>query len=341
MPDYIPLLNFFRTMSVAMSTMASVRTPVRVNTTGRTRVSIAKACSPAAKASVFGSTRPLLSAQRPALRARATSVMVKAESLIDAPPATYNKFVAAGTAKGEADCVSILVKGIVAGIQIGFGIFLATFVGGHCFEIAKMNPGLAKIITGAFGLPFGLLMVVLSGSDLFTGNTAVVTAALHEKKVTPMQLLKSWSVSYLGNFIGSVAMAYAVMQAGCYAGSLMSPVGLTVAKCSLTFSQAFFRGILCNYLVCTAIWQATAANDLAGKMVGIWFPISAFIALGLEHSVANMWALPMGMFLGAPVTWAKIWTANLIPVTLGNIVGGAVFIGTMYSFFYGSFGKKA
>mmetsp|Transcript_366 Transcript_366/g.625 ORF Transcript_366/g.625 Transcript_366/m.625 type:complete len:331 (-) Transcript_366:161-1153(-) len=328
-------------MSIAMSTIAAIRTPIRVNTTCRARVNIARVRPAISKASVFGTTRPLLSAQRPALRPRATSVEVKAESIIEAPAATYTKFVAAGTAKGQADVVTILVKGIVAGIQIGFGIFLATFVGGHCFEIAKVNPGLAKIITGAFGLPFGLLMVVLSGSDLFTGNTAVVTAALHEKKVTPMELVKSWSVSYLGNFIGSVAMAYAVFYAGCYSGPLMSPVGLTVAKTSLTFTQAFIRGILCNYLVCTAIWQATAANDLAGKMVGIWFPIAAFIALGLEHSVANMWALPMGMLLGAPVTWAKIWTANLIPVTLGNIVGGAVFIGTMYSFFYGSFGKKA
>eukprot|EP00959_Pyramimonas_sp_CCMP1952_P129809 2714863-Pyramimonas_sp.AAC.1 len=155
-----------------------------------------------------------------------------------------------------------------------------------------------------------------------------------------MQLVKSWSCSYIGNFIGSIAMAFMVYQAGCFSGSMMSPLGLTMAKTSLTFTQAFFRGLLCNYLVCTAIWQATAAKDIGGKAIAIFFPISAFVALGLEHSVANMFILPIGKMLGASVTWSQIWLSNLIPVTLGNIVGGAVFIGTMYSFFYGSFMKK-
>eukprot|EP00240_Pyramimonas_obovata_P005749 CAMPEP_0118934744 /NCGR_PEP_ID=MMETSP1169-20130426/14037_1 /TAXON_ID=36882 /ORGANISM="Pyramimonas obovata, Strain CCMP722" /LENGTH=324 /DNA_ID=CAMNT_0006877677 /DNA_START=133 /DNA_END=1107 /DNA_ORIENTATION=+ len=324
-----------------MSTITSIRTPVRVSPAGRARVSIAKARQPAhTKSNVFGTTRPLLTAQKPAVRARATPFVVKADSTAATPPETYNKFVAFGTAKGEASVTSILIKAVVAGMQIGFGMFLASFIGGHCFEIAKLNPGLAKLIMGAFGLPLGLLMVVTSGSDLFTGNTAAVTSALHEKKVTMMQLMKSWSCSYIGNFIGSVLMAYMVYMAGSYSGALVSPIGLTATKTSLTFTQAFFRGILCNYLVCTAIWQAQAAKDFGGKVMAIWFPVSTFVMLGLEHSVANMFLLPMGKLLGAKVTWATIFSSNLIPVTLGNTVGGALFIGTMYSYFYGSLGKK-
>mmetsp|Transcript_5823 Transcript_5823/g.15194 ORF Transcript_5823/g.15194 Transcript_5823/m.15194 type:complete len:338 (+) Transcript_5823:210-1223(+) len=256
------------------------------------------------------------------------------------PPAAYERAVTMGVSKAGIDSVKILAMGVMAGIMIGFGAFLAASIGGACPGLAASNPGLQKIIYGAFGLPFGLLMVLVCGAELFTGNTALVTAAVYEGKATVRQLVKSWSVSYVGNLIGSLMLAYAVLQAGLFTATA-APVKMAVMKTSLTFTEAFFRGILCNFLVCIGIWQASASNSLPGKAIGVWFPISAFVALGLEHSVANMFLIPMGIMLGAPVTWGSFFMNNLLPVTLGNTVGGAVFVATAYAFIFGKLGKKA
>lgn len=256
------------------------------------------------------------------------------------PPALYERAVGMGVAKANQDWVKILAMGVMAGVMIGFGAFMAASIGASCPQLAATNPGLQKMVYGAFGLPFGLLLVLICGAELFTGNTALVTAALHEGKVTVGQLAKSWGMSYIGNFIGSLLLVYAVFQCGLFAAGA-APASMAVAKTSLTFSQAFFRGILCNFLVCMGIWQASASNSLPGKAIGVWFPISAFVALGLEHSVANMFIIPMGIAIGAPVTWADLFLKNLIPVTLGNIVGGALCVGTAYAFFFGKLGKKA
>jgi formate/nitrite transporter len=212
-------------------------------------------------------------------------------------------------------------------------------VGGACPGLAASNPGLQKIVLGAFGLPFGLMMVLLSGSELFTGNTAVVTMALLEGRATLSQLLKSWTVSYAGNFLGSLALAVLVFLGNTLAGGGAS-VAVSAAKTSLTFTQAFVRGILCNWLVCMAVYLASFAKDAAGKMVPIWFCISAFIALGLEHSVANMFIVPLGIFSGAAVSWKAFLLNNLLPVTLGNIVGGAGCVAAAFCLTYGKLGKK-
>eukprot|EP00191_Tetraselmis_sp_GSL018_P005579 CAMPEP_0177603956 /NCGR_PEP_ID=MMETSP0419_2-20121207/15827_1 /TAXON_ID=582737 /ORGANISM="Tetraselmis sp., Strain GSL018" /LENGTH=337 /DNA_ID=CAMNT_0019097839 /DNA_START=159 /DNA_END=1172 /DNA_ORIENTATION=- len=255
------------------------------------------------------------------------------------PASAYDRAVGAGTSKAQQPWHKIVVMGIMAGIMIGYGGFLAASIGGACPGLAASNPGLQKMVMGAFGLPFGLLMVLVCGADLFTGNTAVVTAALHEGKVTLRQLFKSWTLSYIGNFIGSLLLVGAVSQAGMFAAG-SAPAQLAVYKTSHTFLETFMRGILCNFLVCIGVWQATAANSLSGKAIGVWFPISAFVAMGLEHSVANMFLIPMGMALGAPVSISQFLTANLIPVTLGNIVGGAIFVGTAYAYIFGRLGKK-
>merc|ERR1712070_240586 len=116
-------------------------------------------------------------------------------------------------------------------------------------------------------------------------------------------------------------------------------VAVAAAKTSLSFKAAFVRGVLCNWLVCMAVWMASMAKDLPGKIVAIWFPISAFVALGLEHSVANMFIVPLGMMNGAAVTWKAFLMKNLLPVTLGNIIGGAVCVAAFFSYAYGSLGK--
>jgi len=212
-------------------------------------------------------------------------------------------------------------------------------VGGACPGLAATNPGLKAIISGAFGLPFGLMMTILSGAELFTGNTALVTMAALEGKANTDQLAKSWGVSYLGNFVGSVAFAFLVFMGATLSGGGAS-VPVAVAKMSLSFKTAFVRGILCNWLVCMAVYLASMAKDVAGKMIPIWFCISAFVAIGLEHSVANMFIIPLGIFNGAAITWKSFLLANLLPVTLGNIVGGAVCVAAAFSMAYGKLGNN-
>ena len=212
-------------------------------------------------------------------------------------------------------------------------------MGGAFPGLAATNPGLQNIVKGAFGLPFGLMMTLVTGAELFTGNTALVTAAVLEKKASLKQLVKSWTVSYSGNLVGSILLAAMVATGGTLGPLGGASVGTAVAKTSMAFKTAFFRGILCNWLVCMAVYMASFAKDLPGKMVAIWFPISAFIALGLEHSVANMFIIPLGIMSGAAVSWNTFFLKNLLPVTLGNIVGGAVFVASAFSYTYGALGK--
>merc|ERR1712023_347825 len=141
-------------------------------------------------------------------------------------------------------------------------------------------------------------------------------------------------MGYAGNFVGSIALAALVFAGGTLASS-GAPMAVAVAKSSLPFTQAFIRGILCNWLVCMAVYLASFSKDVPGKMVSIWFCISAFIALGLEHSVANMFIIPLGIMSGASVTWKAFFLKNLLPVALGNIVGGAVCVAAGFQTVYG------
>jgi formate/nitrite transporter len=179
------------------------------------------------------------------------------------------------------------------------------------------------------------MMTLIGGGELFTGNTALVTAALVEKKTTSKALLKNWFFSYAGNFIGSLLMAYLAFHGGTL-GASPSAVSTAIAKTSLTFKAAFVRGILCNWLVSMAVYMASGASSISSKMMAIWFPISAFVALGLDHSIANMFLIPLGMLRGAPISVSDFLLKSLLPVTLGNIVGGAGCVALMYAAVYGS-----
>lgn len=261
------------------------------------------------------------------------------EGLVATPQAGFSGAVAAGTKKAGMPAGRVLSLGLLSGCHIGFGAFLMLSVGGACPGLAASNPGLKSIISGAFGLPFGLFMTLLTGAELFTGNTALVTMAMLEGKATLGQLTKSWTASYVGNLIGSIAFALLVSMGGTLVGGGAS-VGAAVAKTSLPFGQAFVRGLLCNWLVCMAVYLASFAKDVAGKMVAIWFIISSFVALGLEHSVANMFIIPLGILSGAPVTWKAFVMKNLVPVTLGNIAGGAIMVAAVFCAAYGTWLSK-
>lgn len=256
------------------------------------------------------------------------------------PAALYQGAVAAGAKKASASFANIFKLGIVSGCHIGFGIYLAISVGGACPGIMAENPGLQKIILGAFGLPFGLIMTLVTGGELFTGNTALVTGAYMEGQIEGKDLAKNWVASYLGNFVGSLILAWLAYKSGTL-GAAPGAVNIATAKCSAAWGVAFTRGILCNWLVCMAVYMASGASSMIGKMTAVWFPISAFVALGLDHSVANMCLIPLGMMRGADITIKQMFVKNLIPVTLGNIVGGAVCVMAPFGVTLGNwFGKK-
>ena len=212
-------------------------------------------------------------------------------------------------------------------------------VGGACPGIASENPGLQKIIFGAFGLPFGLIMTLVSGGELFTGNTALVGAAVAEGKTTKKDLIKNWVASYAGNFVGSLFLAYLAFKSGTLANG-PAAAAIATAKSNLPFEVAFVRGLLCNWLVCMGVYMASGCSSMPGKMTAVWFPISAFVALGLDHSVANMFIIPLGIMRGAQVTYKQMIVNNLIPVTLGNIVGGLFCVMAPIGMTLGGWGKK-
>jgi formate/nitrite transporter len=215
--------------------------------------------------------------------------------------------------------------------------------------------GLGKATAGAiFGT--GLMMVIIAGAELFTGNTMIIAAVL-DRKVRITTMLSNWLFVYLGNFFGSVLIAYLMIQSGLFnsgesmLGAMTIKIG--VYKVGLTFTQAFVLGILCNWLVCIAVWMSTGAKDITGKLLAIFFPIWLFITSGFEHSVANMYYIPAAIMAKGNSSWARAamehgvtsdqlmnlnWSTfflkNLIPVTLGNIVGGAFFVAGIYWFVY-------
>eukprot|EP00611_Tribonema_gayanum_P029228 TRINITY_DN7748_c0_g1_i1.p1 TRINITY_DN7748_c0_g1~~TRINITY_DN7748_c0_g1_i1.p1 ORF type:complete len:335 (-),score=120.32 TRINITY_DN7748_c0_g1_i1:460-1464(-) len=263
----------------------------------------------------------------------------QAAPLLLAPPALYQNAVELGAKKAAMPINKILTLGILSGCHIGFGALLAVTVGGNVPGMAAANPGAQKFLLGAVGLPFGLFMTLVGGGELFTGNTALVTAALLEKRASLKGLLKSWSVSYVGNFLGSLLLAAIAVNAGIIAVPALK--GVACAKAAVYPVQSFFRGLLCNWLVCMAVYMSAGASDAGGKLAAIFLPISAFVALGTDHCVANMFLLPAAMMVGADIGLGRFLFGHLLPVTLGNIVGGAAAVAGMYSLAFGAGGAKA
>jgi len=252
-----------------------------------------------------------------------------------------------GVKKATASILNTLILGILAGVYIGFGAALATLVGADA--PARFGVGVSQVLVGSV-FSVGLILVVIAGAELFTGNNLMITSVLG-RHYGFVRLFNCWAVVYAANFIGAVLLAVIMYQSGLWkmASNAIGAqaVAIAHAKVDLSFGEAFFRGIGCNWLVCLAVWMAFTARNITGKVLVIFFPIMAFVALGYEHCVANMYFIPMGLFLKgavaapaftdtslASLTWGRFLTANLVPVTLGNIVGGAIFVGSLYWWVY-------
>ncbi len=215
--------------------------------------------------------------------------------------------------------------------------------------------GVGKAVAGAI-FTTGLMMVIVAGSELFTGNTLMV-AALTQKRISLGGMLKNWITVYAGNFAGALLIAWLIYLSGQFdfTNGLLGGFTIKTAayKVSLSFTKAFVMGILCNWLVCLAVWMAYGAKDMTGRLLAIFFPIWLFITSGFEHCVANMYYIPAGILaksnpewvrqaisLGSTaekiqeLNWPGFFLKNLIPVTLGNLIGGAVFTGMAYWFVY-------
>ena len=249
------------------------------------------------------------------------------------PPAQVARLVEqVGVKKATLPAVQTLTLGVLAGAFIAFGAMSFTLV----MTGSELGLGPSRLLGGlAFSL--GLILVVVGGAELFTGNNLIVMAWA-ERKVTSLQLGRNWSLVYLANLVGSLGSALMMSWSGALAlgdGAVAeTAVRIGEAKVALGFGQAFFSGILCNVLVCLAVWLCFAAHDVAGKVLAIIFPISAFVALGFEHSIANMYLIPIAWLAGAEAVTIGSFLANLVPVTLGNIVGGGLFVALVYWLVY-------
>ncbi|MCB5230319.1 MAG: formate/nitrite transporter family protein [Candidatus Cloacimonas sp.] len=230
-----------------------------------------------------------------------------------------------GVKKCQLGFVQVVLLGILAGAFIAFGAQLATRVQ------TGVEPFGLRIFLGGAVFSVGLMLVVIAGAELFTGNNLIMMSVLAGKKKVGT-MLGYWLIVFIANFIGSLLVVWLMKMSNIVTGDVAATaIGIAKSKAGLTFQEAFFRGILCNWLVCLAVWLALAANDIPGKILGIFFPIMAFVASGFEHSIANMYFIPMGMILDTTgsITMGGFMN-NLAAATLGNIVGGAGFVATVY-----------
>jgi formate/nitrite transporter len=245
-----------------------------------------------------------------------------------------------GVAKARLPLLSMLMLSVLAGAFIGLGALY--------FVLVKSDPSLgfaASQVLGGVAFSLGLILVVVAGAELFTGNN-LLAMAWADGKISTLDLLRNWAIVCVGNFIGAAGLALLVflsrhpeMNNGAIAQEYLA---IAVAKIAMPFWTAFFKGILCNVLVCMAVWMALAGRSVIDKAVAIVFPISAFVAAGFEHSVANMYFIPLAMLLQTfenngvtanTVTWVGFFS-NLVPVILGNIIGGSVLVGLVYHVIY-------
>lgn len=253
--------------------------------------------------------------------------------------------------KANGSFKKLFILGILAGAFIAFAAQGSTLAGMNLMS----NPdtfGIGKVVTGLIFTP-GIVFVIIAGAELFTGNSLMLVGVF-DKKVKISQLLRAWLIVYLGNLVGSIIVAFLVIKSGQLdsVNNLLAQRTILTAnsKVNLGFSKAFVLGILCNWLVCLGVWMSFGSSSHMGKIFSVALPIMLFVISGFEHSVANMYYIPAGILAKANpdylnsllasanmtkdalanLTWSGCFIKNLIPVTLGNIVGGGLFVSAAY-----------
>ncbi|MFZ1677372.1 MAG: formate transporter FocA [Saprospiraceae bacterium] len=266
------------------------------------------------------------------------------------PPEMALQAEQVGVSKVNMSTSKTLVLSMLAGAFISFGaVFFSTVT-----AASTMSYGITKLI-GGLSFSLGLVLVIIGGAELFTGNNLIIMAWAN-KKVSTTQVLLNWIWVYLGNMIGSLFIVVLMFFSRQYlfgAGAVgINILNIAKAKCELGFSQAIALGVLCNILVCLAVWVSYSSRSISGKILAIVFPITAFVTAGFEHSIANMYFIPEGILVlkygnlnfltlindsaqtYQSVSWSNFLICNLLPVTIGNIIGGAVLVGIVYWFVF-------
>lgn len=258
------------------------------------------------------------------------------------PREIAEKVRAVGVTKARLQFMQTAMLAVLAGLFIGLGALFYTLVASD----AALGFAATRVL-GGLVFSLGLILVTVGGAELFTGNNLMVMAWA-DRKITTLELLRNWVIVYVGNAVGAIGLAVLVYlsdHGAMNSGSVgVTYVKIAAAKTALPFGEAFFKGMLCNILVCLAVWLAMAGHTVVDKIFAIVLPISAFVAAGFEHSVANMYFIPMGLLLAdgaavpASVNLASLslggFLSNLLPVTLGNIVGGSVMVAAVYYVIY-------
>mgnify|MGYP001143688781 CR=1 FL=1 len=282
------------------------------------------------------------------------------------PPAMAAKAEDLGVKKANLNITNMFMLAMLAGAFIGVGAIFATTVSAGSMSIntsaadlaykTALPYGVTRLLAGLV-FTVGLILVVVGGAELFTGNNLILMAYM-SGKVKLSALLKNWVIVWTGNLVGSMLTALIVFLGKQYTfgGNAIGLTALSIgnSKCGLTFIQAVALGIMCNALVCGAVWMCYSARSVTDKILAIIPPISCFVAAGFEHSVANMYFIPIALFIKfldptayaeivtklnagndfANLTWGNFFVGNLLPVTIGNIIGGAFFVGFVYWFVY-------
>ncbi|MDR2421374.1 MAG: formate/nitrite transporter family protein [Oscillospiraceae bacterium] len=269
---------------------------------------------------------------------------------MNSPKEVAQNYIATGEAKTKLSAEKSVVLAVLA------GMFIALAGAGATIASATIaSPSLSKLI-GAFVFPVGLSMTLIAGSELFTGNCLIIIPVL-ERRARASAMLRNWFFIYIGNFAGALLVAALAVYGGTFSlfdnAAAGAVINTAVAKVSLSFGDALLRGVLCNFLVCVAVWMSFAAKDIVGKVAGLFLPVMLFVLSGYEHSVANMYYISAGLFAAknpayaaaatanlTKLTWGTMFGKNLLPVTVGNIIGGALLVGAAYWFVYLRGGEK-
>lgn len=263
------------------------------------------------------------------------------------PKEILTQTITVGIKKATTPALKLFILGILAGAFIGFAAEGSNMAAFNLFASPETY-GLGKFVAGLI-FPVGLMLVLVAGGELFTGNNLMLVAVL-DKKISVLSMLKNWFFVYTGNFIGSIIIAFFIVYSGQLNSSHALLGGITIkiafGKATLRFFPALLLGIMCNWLVALAVWMSYGAKDMTGKLLATFFPIWLFITSGFEHSIANMYYVPAGILAKTvqkyalasslstenllQLNWGNFLINNLIPVTLGNIIGGAIFVGALY-----------
>lgn len=262
---------------------------------------------------------------------------------MNSPAEIANNYLSIGEGKAKIPLLKMFMLAVLAGMYIAIA-----GVGASIAAVTIENQSLARLVSGCI-FPAGLAMVILAGSELFTGDCLMIISCL-SKRITVWEMIRSWIIVYIGNLVGGVLVSAMVVYGHTFSlfnnGMAEYAVSVAAGKTVLPFSDALIRGIMCNILVCVAVWMGFAAKDVSGKILAIFLPIMVFVICGYEHSVANMYYIPSGLFAmkeygiaAEGLNWGAFLIRNEIPVTLGNLIGG-LFVGIMYWAIYLRKGKN-